>query len=210
MTQPSPAPAARTVSLGGGNAVPYPEPTSAAATAVGKANARKTTRPEAALRSQLHRQGLRFRKEQILRCSNGVRVRPDIVFAGARVAVFIDGCFWHCCPTHGNTPTRNQAYWIPKLAANVERDRRADAALTADGWHVERIWEHDAALEAAERVVAIVRSRHRPAAKSPSGNAAAVRSRRRGGPDVRRQDAGTTEEPVPVGTAAARPRPAGC
>lgn len=111
------------------------------------------------MRSRLHRQGLRFRKQQMLRCSNGVRVTPDIVFARARVAVFIDGCFWHCCPVHGNMPTRNQAYWGPKLAANVERDRRADAALRADGWHVERIWEHDAAQDVAERVAAIVWAR---------------------------------------------------
>jgi DNA mismatch endonuclease (patch repair protein) len=152
----------RTVSLGGGIVVPYPEPTSAAATSVGRANAYKTTRPEVALRSLLHRSGLRFRKQKLVRCSNGVRVRPDVVFAGARVAVFVDGCFWHCCPLHGSMPTRNQAYWAPKLAANVERDRRAYAALTADGWHVERIWDHEAGQEAAGRVAAVVQARRGP------------------------------------------------
>ena len=142
----------RTVKLGGGVSVPYPEPSSAAATKIGKANRRSDTKPEVLLRSALHRRGLRFRKDLLVRCGD-VKVRPDIVFSRARVAVFVDGCFWHGCPEHQHVPRRNREYWVPKLAANVERDRRADAALTAGGWTVIRIWEHDG-VDAAASLVA--------------------------------------------------------
>lgn len=76
-------------------------------------------------------------------------MRPDLVFPRRRVAVFVDGCFWHVCPEHGREPTRNEWYWTPKLRRNVERDRAADAALEAAGWRVIRIWEHVPVEEAA-------------------------------------------------------------
>lgn len=151
----------RTVMLGGGVVVPYPEPTDAAATKVGKANRRKDTTSEIVIRSALHLRGLRFRKDRLIRCSSSLRVRPDIVFTRALVAVFVDGCFWHCCPVHGTAPRSNQDYWLPKLRSNVERDRRVDAGLNAAGWQVERIWEHEAVEEAADRVEAVVRARAR-------------------------------------------------
>lgn len=66
-----------------------------------------------------------------------------MAFISAKVAVFVDGCFWHGCPDHQDVPKSNRDYWVPKLAANVERDRRVDAALTEAGWIVLRIWEHD-------------------------------------------------------------------
>jgi DNA mismatch endonuclease (patch repair protein) len=86
-----------------------------------------------------------------------VAVRPDIVFTRRRVAVFVDGCFWHCCPEHQHVPNRNRAYWVPKLAANGNRDRRVDEALIAAGWIVIRVWEHEAAVGAADRVEDLVR-----------------------------------------------------
>ena len=92
-----------------------------------------------------------------MRCA-GLRVRPDVVFTRRRVAVFVDGCFWHGCSDHQRVPRRNRDYWVPKLRANVERDRRVDAALEAAGWRVVRIWEHDTPDAAAERIAALVRS----------------------------------------------------
>lgn len=103
---------------------------------------RTDTKPEKALRSALHRAGLRFRKD--LRIDLGrVKPRPDIVFTKARVAVFVDGCFWHCCPEHGRWPTRNVDYWGPKLQRNLARDEAYTAALVEAGWVVVRIWEHE-------------------------------------------------------------------
>jgi DNA mismatch endonuclease (patch repair protein) len=145
----------RTINLGRGRVVPYPEPTSEAATRIGKANRRTGTKPEVRLRSALHRRGHRFRKDHLLR-AGAVRVRPDVVFTRKKVVVFVDGCFWHGCPKHQNVPTTNRDYWVPKLAANVERDRRVDAALSNDGWVVVRIWEHldlDEAVDLVEHTV---------------------------------------------------------
>jgi DNA mismatch endonuclease (patch repair protein) len=130
----------------------YPHPSSAAATAVMKANHRVDTRPERALRSALHRQGERFRKDFSIRAGD-VRVRPDIVFTRRRLAVFVDGCFWHRCPQHATSPRSNSEYWRTKLDGNVARDRRNDAALRADGWSVLRVWEHEPVEEAVVRVV---------------------------------------------------------
>lgn len=135
----------------GGRKVPYPHPSSAAATAVGQGNRRTGTKPEVAVRSLLHRHGVRFRKDHPIRAA-GRLVRPDIALTRAKVAVFIDGCFWHACPDHGRQPKANPAYWAPKLAANVERDRRVTAALEAEGWTVLRFWEHEDRVDVAERI----------------------------------------------------------
>jgi DNA mismatch endonuclease (patch repair protein) len=75
------------------------------------------------------------------------------------VAVFLDGCFWHCCPEHGNRPATNTHYWHAKLARNVARDRRNDEALAEAGWTVMRIWEHELPAEAAARIEGVVRER---------------------------------------------------
>jgi DNA mismatch endonuclease (patch repair protein) len=139
------------VNLGQGRRVPYPEPKDAAATKVGKANRRTDTKAEVRIRSALHRRGLRFRKDLLVRLGS-VRVRPDIVFTRKQVAVFVDGCFWHGCPEHQHIPKTNRDYWVPKLSANVERDRRVDEALEGEGWVVVRIWEHVATDEAAALV----------------------------------------------------------
>lgn len=120
-----------------------------------RANRRRDTKPELALRSALHRAGYRYRCDLRLDLPNG-KVRPDIVFTRRKVAVFVDGCFWHCCPIHGSQPKVNQSYWSPKLSANVERDQRNTAVLERAGWHVIRIWEHLPIDEAVQQVRAIL------------------------------------------------------
>jgi DNA mismatch endonuclease, patch repair protein len=119
-------------------------------------NRRSNTKPELRIRSALHRMGFRFRKDKLL-TEGSIKVHADVVFTRSRVAVFIDGCFWHRCPQHGSDPKSNRDYWLPKLAANVERDRRVDAALTDAGWRVVRIWEHEDPVEVAESIATIVR-----------------------------------------------------
>jgi DNA mismatch endonuclease, patch repair protein len=114
-------------------------------------NRRRDTRPELALRSSLHKRGIRFRVDHTVRV-DAISVRPDVVFTRWRVAVFVDGCFWHVCPAHGNIPARNRDYWVPKLERNVARDRRVDAALAGAGWRVVRAWEHEDPLNVAQRV----------------------------------------------------------
>ncbi|UJW36510.1 very short patch repair endonuclease [Saccharothrix sp. AJ9571] len=117
-----------------------------------RANRRSDTKPEVALRKELHRLGYRYRKDMRLDLPEGVRVRPDIVFTARRIAVFVDGCFWHVCPEHGREPTSNEWYWTPKLRRNQERDRIATSSLEQAGWRVVRIWEHEP-LPAAVAVV---------------------------------------------------------
>ncbi|TFV74484.1 very short patch repair endonuclease [Blastococcus sp. CT_GayMR19] len=117
-----------------------------------QANRRVNSKPEVRLRSALHALGYRFRKDHRLDLDD-VRVRPDVVFTRLKVAVFVDGCFWHVCPAHGREPTRNEWYWTPKLRRNVERDRRADSALRHAGWTVVRVWEHEAPEDALQAVL---------------------------------------------------------
>ncbi|SDM35126.1 DNA mismatch endonuclease, patch repair protein [Nonomuraea maritima] len=130
----------------------YPEPLSEGRSRNMRANRRTNTKPEVALRSALHRLGYRYRKDLRLDLG-GVKVRPDIVFTARKIAVFVDGCFWHVCPEHGRQPTTNEWYWAPKLRRNIERDRAADAALKAAGWHVVRLWEHEPLPTAVQTVV---------------------------------------------------------
>ena len=103
---------------------------------------RVDTKPEVALRSALHRLGYRFRKDYGIRVQ-GSLIKPDIVFTRRRVAIFVDGCFWHSCPAHGRRPTANSTYWDPKLEGNAQRDRNQTAALRSAGWTVMRFWEHE-------------------------------------------------------------------
>ncbi|WP_435157894.1 very short patch repair endonuclease [Amycolatopsis sacchari] len=134
----------------------YPEALNEGRSRNMRANRRSNTKPEVALRSELHRLGYRYRKDHRLDLEPGVRVRPDIVFTRRKVAVFVDGCFWHVCPQHGREPSRNEWYWSPKLRRNVERDRLADAALADAGWRVVRIWEHEDVQDAVVRVRSVV------------------------------------------------------
>jgi DNA mismatch endonuclease (patch repair protein) len=117
-----------------------------------KGNRKRDTRPEVALRSALHRAGLRFRCDYPVKVLDRRPVRVDIAFTRSRVAVFVDGCFWHCCPEHSNMPRANRSYWAPKLARNVRRDAETDAALEASGWQTIRVWEHEDPHDAVERV----------------------------------------------------------
>ncbi len=114
----------------------------------------KDTGPELAVRRALHRQGHRYRVH--IQPLKGVRREADIVFTRAKVAVFIDGCFWHRCPEHRTEPGRNAASWTVKLDRNAQRDHETDELLKQSGWIVIRVWEHEDAAEAAERIAAAV------------------------------------------------------
>lgn len=113
---------------------------------------RADTEPELALRRELHRRGIRYFVDRAP--IRGQRRRADLVFPRHRIAVYVDGCFWHCCPEHATYPKNNAEWWAEKLAGNVARDRETDAALAAAGWQVIRVWEHEDAILAANRVQA--------------------------------------------------------
>jgi DNA mismatch endonuclease (patch repair protein) len=107
------------------------------------------------LRRALHGRGLRFFVDRAP-LTDYPRRRADIVFPRLRLAVFVDGCFWHGCPQHATAPKTNSEWWRAKLEANRRRDRETDVALQAAGWKVVRVWEHEGADGAAEHVAAIV------------------------------------------------------
>jgi DNA mismatch endonuclease, patch repair protein len=115
-----------------------------------RAQRERDTGIERAIRSLLHARGLRFRIHR--RLLTGSRREVDVVFPGAKVAVFVDGCFWHGCPEHGTWPRNNAEFWRDKIEGNVRRDRDTDARLEADGWTVVRVWEHEAPTDAAARI----------------------------------------------------------
>ncbi|MGY1805028.1 very short patch repair endonuclease [Blastococcus sp. SYSU D00922] len=102
---------------------------------------RRDTAPEVAVRREAHRRGLRYRVDAPL--PGMPRRRADMLFSRRRVAVFIDGCFWHSCPVHASVPAANNAWWVAKLARNTARDRDTDQHLEALGWRVLRFWEHE-------------------------------------------------------------------
>lgn len=109
----------------------------------------KNTKPEIALRKALWARGMRYRLRSRL------LGRPDIVFPGQHIAIFVDGCFWHGCPEHGVRPKSNSEFWKNKLATNAERDRQVNVRLVEHGWAVLRFWEHEILNdvdEVAERV----------------------------------------------------------
>ncbi|NMN98509.1 DNA mismatch endonuclease Vsr [Antrihabitans stalactiti] len=118
---------------------------------------RRDTAPEVALRRELHRRGLRFFVDRAP--LPGLRRRADLVFPRLRVAVYVDGCFWHSCPQHATHPKNNADWWAAKLAANVARDRDTDARLAESGWQVVRVWEHVAPDVAADVVQAALKPR---------------------------------------------------
>lgn len=108
-----------------------------------------------AIRRLLHSRGLRYRVDY--RPGKFTRSRADIAFTRQRIAVFVDGCFWHGCPAHRTLPVSNAGYWTPKLARNIERDREANALLASNGWRVLRFWEHENVDSVVERIVRAVR-----------------------------------------------------
>jgi DNA mismatch endonuclease (patch repair protein) len=122
-----------------------------------RGNRAKDTAPEVALRAELHRRGLRFRKHVAV--IDGLRCAPDIVFPRHRIAVECRGCFWHRCPQHAVLPKSNVEYWLAKLGHNVARDARNEQALRTAGWTLIVIWEHDDLGGAADLIETEVRRR---------------------------------------------------
>lgn len=108
---------------------------------------RRDTKPELALRKELYRRGIRYRVNL-----GGVPGRPDTALTRAKIAVFVDGCFWHACPVHGTLPKNNRDWWQAKLTRNVERDKEKDAALVELGWIPLHYWEHDDIDEVADEI----------------------------------------------------------
>lgn len=119
-------------------------------------NRGRDTKPELAVRRLVHAQGLRYRVNA--RVIPGLRRTADLLFTRARVAVFIDGCYWHGCPVHFKVPKSNSQYWESKIARNRERDLGTKLMLEAQGWTVLRIWSHVPVGAAAAQVVNAVRS----------------------------------------------------
>lgn len=116
----------------------------------------RDTQPELAVRRLLHRNGLRYRVA--IAPEPSLRRRADIVFANARVAVFIDGCFWHGCPAHGRRAFQHSAdYWPGKIATNMARDEDTNSRLQSAGWMVLRFWEHESAEAVAQEIMRVVR-----------------------------------------------------
>jgi DNA mismatch endonuclease (patch repair protein) len=116
----------------------------------------RDTAAELALRSELHRRGFRYRVD--VAPIKTIRRRADVVFTKRRVAVFVDGCFWHGCPVHGTWPKHNADWWRTKIETNRRRDRDTDRRLSQLGWTILRVWEHEDATEAADRVERALRA----------------------------------------------------
>lgn len=112
----------------------------------------KDTDPEVRLRRELWAAGLRYRIHY------KITGRPDIVFPRARVAIFVDGCFWHGCPVHSVRPKANSRFWATKLEGNIARDNKVNAELNTLGWKVIRIWEHDVYSNIEKAVNCVVRA----------------------------------------------------
>jgi DNA mismatch endonuclease (patch repair protein) len=121
-----------------------------------QATPRRDTAAEISIRSALHRRGLRFRVDR--RVLPSCRTRVDVVFVSERVAVFVDGCFWHGCPRHGSLPLRTNAhFWAEKIATNKRRDLTIARVLRRAGWRVLRVWEHEDPASAADRIERLIR-----------------------------------------------------
>lgn len=120
-----------------------------------QANRYRDTSPELAVRRLLHAQGLRYRVD--IRPVPEIRRRADIVFTKRKIAVFIDGCFWHGCPEHGRSQFQsNESYWTDKIARNRSRDEETTTLLEKAGWRVLRFWEHEDPTQVADRIAKIV------------------------------------------------------
>ena len=134
-----------------------PAPSSEAARNRMKAARQRDTAAEMAMRSALHRRGLRYRID--VSPLRGIQGRADVVFRSVKVAVFVDGCFWHGCPIHGTWPKANAEFWRKKIERNKERDADTDRRLREASWAVIRVWEHEDPEEAAEKISQTVRER---------------------------------------------------
>ncbi|MEY8040029.1 DNA mismatch endonuclease Vsr [Saccharopolyspora cebuensis] len=137
---------------------PTPRAASPATAKVMRSTRRRDTGPELRLRRALHRRGLRYLVDTTPPGTNKRR-RADVLLRGPRIAVFVDGCFWHSCPQHAHLPKRNREWWRRKLDGVVRRDRDTDAELTAAGWAIVRVWEHEDPEAAADRIARMARDR---------------------------------------------------
>ncbi|WP_086474772.1 very short patch repair endonuclease [Plantibacter elymi (nom. nud.)] len=122
-----------------------------------RSNRGRDTKPEIAVRRLVHAQGLRYRVSA--RPEPDLRRTADLLFTRARVAVFIDGCYWHGCPVHYTAPVANGRFWAEKVARNRERDGETTAVLKSRDWTVLHFWEHESAHLVADEIVATVRNR---------------------------------------------------
>lgn len=122
-----------------------------------RGNRSRDTKPEMRLRSHLHALGLRYRVS--MRPIPTVRRTADVVFTGAHIAIFVDGCYWHGCPDHYRPARRNTEFWSEKISTNRQRDAEANRVLEQAGWQVVRVWEHEDPSAAAQRIAVLIRSR---------------------------------------------------
>jgi DNA mismatch endonuclease, patch repair protein len=157
-----------------GATVTRPRPSSAQALRRMQRTRRSDTGPELAVRSLLHGAGLRYRVH--FPPIPGIHRRADVVFVGTRLAIYVDGCFWHGCPLHATWPKANAEWWRVKLEQNRARDLDTDERLRARGWSVVRVWEHEDAAVAVERIIDMLAELRRAAAddkrKGPRGTPA--------------------------------------
>ncbi|WP_420620795.1 very short patch repair endonuclease [Candidatus Poriferisocius sp.] len=123
-------------------------------------NRSRDTKPELAVRSAVHRRGLRYRVAS--RPLPELRRTADLVFRKAKIAVFVDGCYWHGCPEHHTQPATNPEYWSAKITGNIARDQDTDAHLQEAGWTVLRFWEHENPETVADAVEQLVRAALQP------------------------------------------------
>ncbi|MFF2011142.1 very short patch repair endonuclease [Streptomyces sp. NPDC058195] len=120
----------------------------------------RDTKPERLVRQLVHAQGLRYRVAA--KPLPGLRRTADMVFRPAKVAVFIDGCYWHGCPEHYVPPRTNHGYWSEKVARNIARDRDTNQHLADAGWTVLRFWEHEPSRDCADQIILTVNRIRRP------------------------------------------------
>jgi DNA mismatch endonuclease (patch repair protein) len=145
-----------------------PIPSSEAALKRMKAAKPRDTAPEKALRSALHRRGLRYRID--VKPIEELNRRADIVFWSVKVAIFVDGCFWHGCPIHGTQAKANAEFWSFKIKQNQERDVDTTKRLEDAGWKVIRVWEHEDPVKASEYIYNIIRKRQKMKKSAHGGN----------------------------------------
>ncbi|MGH9303753.1 MAG: very short patch repair endonuclease [Acidimicrobiales bacterium] len=139
----------------------YPHPSTPTASVIMKANRGRDTMPELRLRSLLHGSGMRYRVHLPVRVDSGRPISVDIAFPRQKLAVFVDGCFWHGCTQHRTVPVANSSYWAPKLQRNANRDRATVDRLHSAGWTALRLWEHDDPGEARDRIASMLDHRTR-------------------------------------------------
>jgi DNA mismatch endonuclease (patch repair protein) len=143
----------------GNKRIAKPAPSSDAALHRMKAAKPRDTAPEKALRSKLHKKGLRYQVD--VKPVRDLNRKADILFRSAKVAVFVDGCFWHGCPIHGTQAKANAEFWKNKIKQNQKRDADTTKQLKIAGWRIIRIWEHENSIKASEKIYNIIRKRQK-------------------------------------------------